>query len=345
MAEQGPDWSKFNGTNPAWGLTTDSFAIAQVGGTYGGRLNLQAPYAAQIRNIRSRGRHAHAYIWFQVGGSQQYAKAALDYLLPRAGLPKGAIVALDYEAGASSSKQANTAAIMYGMQRIKDYGYTPMYYSYKPYTLAHVDSAQIVKRFGTCLWIAAYPYSYAVTEPDMNYFPSMDGVAIWQFTDKYAHSGGLDGNIDLTGITKSGYTASPAVTTVKKVSDNLPEKKYWPANVRGIGYARSNATTYSDNGLTKPKSKLAKDLPYKIFEIKGAAADVGKAWVSVAELAAILNPLADGVQWAVHAAKDFKLTNGETRKAGNYHAFGIKGSEIDLGGGQYAPASALTILL
>ena len=34
-------------------------------------------------------------------------------------------------------KAANTETILYGMRRIKQAGYTPMYYSYKPFTLNH----------------------------------------------------------------------------------------------------------------------------------------------------------------------------------------------------------------
>ena len=38
--------------------------------------------------------------------------------------------------------------------RVKEAGYTPMYYSYKPYTLAHVDYKRIIKEFPESLWIA-----------------------------------------------------------------------------------------------------------------------------------------------------------------------------------------------
>ena len=78
-----------------------------------------------------------------------------------------------------------------------------MYYSYKPFTLQYVDYQRIIK-IPNSLWIAAYP-SYDVTpSPLYNYFPSMDGIAIWQFTSTYI-AGGLDGNVDLTGI-DNGYT-------------------------------------------------------------------------------------------------------------------------------------------
>ncbi|RTK76618.1 1,4-beta-N-acetylmuramidase, partial [Enterococcus faecalis] len=72
-----------------------------------------------------------------------------------------------------------------------------------------------------------YP-SYEVTpEPLYAYFPSMDGIAIWQFTSTYI-AGGLDGNVDLTGITDNGYTKNnqpetdtPAIEEGKEV-DKTP---------------------------------------------------------------------------------------------------------------------------
>ena len=82
------------------------------------------------------------------------------------------------------------------MQRIKDAGYTPVYYSYKPYTLAHVDWNRVNQAFPNSGWIAAYPDYNVRTQPYWGVFPSMDGVTIYQFTSTYA-PGGLDGNISL----------------------------------------------------------------------------------------------------------------------------------------------------
>ncbi|NOJ61882.1 hypothetical protein, partial [Arthrobacter sp. 260] len=45
------------------------------------------------------------------------------------------------------------------------------------------------------------------TVPNYGYFPSFDNVGIFQFTSTY-RAGGLDGNVDLTGITDSGYNGS-----------------------------------------------------------------------------------------------------------------------------------------
>lgn len=57
------------------------------------------------------------------------------------------------------------------------------------------------------MWMAAYPNYNVTPKPVWSVFPSMEGVAIYQFTSTYV-AGGLDGNIDLTGITDNGYNGA-----------------------------------------------------------------------------------------------------------------------------------------
>lgn len=214
---QGTDLSRYQGYTVVKGRADDEFAIAQIGGINQGGIYTQATYQSQVATGIAQGLRMHTYIWYQVGGDQQAAKRCMDYFLPRVQTPKGSIVALDYEDGASASVSANTDAILYGMRRIKQYGYTPIYYSYKPYTLAHVDYKRILAAYPTSLWIAAYKDYSVTTKPDYAYFPSMDGVAQWQFTSMY-RAGGLDGNVDLTGITQNGYRKGDAAKPVSKPS-------------------------------------------------------------------------------------------------------------------------------
>ncbi|WP_195235713.1 LysM peptidoglycan-binding domain-containing protein, partial [Lactiplantibacillus plantarum] len=155
-----------------------------------------------------------------VGGNMTNAKAMMAYYLPRVKTPKGSIVALDYEDGASTSVTANTNVIKAQFKLIIAAGYTPMLYGGKDYLSAHVNVSAIVKAYGNCLWLAEYPDYLVRTKPDYNWFPSMDGVAIFQFTSMYRITGyvngvpqGLDGNVDLTGITKSGYGNQPVNPT------------------------------------------------------------------------------------------------------------------------------------
>ncbi|EGO2740603.1 LysM peptidoglycan-binding domain-containing protein [Enterococcus faecalis] len=203
--DQGVDWAIYQGEQGRFGYAHDKFAIAQIGGYNASGIYEQYTYKSQVASAIAQGKRAHTYIWYDTWGNMDIAKTTMDYFLPRIQTPKNSIVALDFEHGASSDVNANTETILYVMRRIKQAGYTPMYYSYKPFTLQYVDYQRIIKEFPNSLWIAAYP-SYEVTpEPLYAYFPSMEGIGIWQFTSTYI-AGGLDGNVDLIGITDSGYT-------------------------------------------------------------------------------------------------------------------------------------------
>ena len=212
---QGTDLSRYQGYTAVKGQASDEFAISQIGGINQCGIYTQTTYQSQVATGIAQGLRMHTYIWYQVSGDKQTAKKCMDYFLPRVQTPKRSIVALDYEDGASYDQSANTDAILYGMNRIKQAGYTPVYYSYKPYTLAHVDYKRILAEFPNSLWIAAYKDYNVTTAPDYAYFPSMDGVAQWQFTSMY-RSGGLDGNVDLLGITQNGYRKGDAAKPVSK---------------------------------------------------------------------------------------------------------------------------------
>ena len=247
--DQGPDWSKYNGNSGTFGYSTDKFVLSQAGGFYGGTNIPQTTYNSQVASAKQAGKRVHTYLWDGVGGNMTNAKAMMAYYLPRVKTPKGSIVALDYEDGASNSVTANTNVIKAQFKLIKAYGYTPVLYSGKAYLNAHVNTSTIVKAYGNCLWLAEYPDYLVRTSPDYNWFPSMDGVAIFQFTSMYK-AGGLDGNVDLTGITKSGYTTASkakAQANVKKAAKKATFKvvKY---NQRGVFYpSRTLAVRYTDS--------------------------------------------------------------------------------------------------
>ncbi len=241
---QGTDLSRYQGYTAVKGQASDEFAISQIGGINSGGIYTQATYQSQVASGIAQGLRMHTYIWYQVGGDKQAAKQCMDYFLPRVQTPKRSIVALDYEDGASCDQSANTDAILYGMNRIKQAGYTPVYYSYKPYTLAHVDYKRILAEFPNSLWIAAYKDYNVTTVPDYAYFPSMDGVAQWQFTSMYK-AGGLDGNVDLLGITQNGYRNGVATKPVSKPSavkqgikaDNTPKADIKPGYTVKVNFS------------------------------------------------------------------------------------------------------------
>ena len=235
VGDQGVDWSRYQGANGIFGYGHDKFAICQIGGVNGGGMYGQTTYETQVASAIAQGKRAHTYIWYQVGGNAALGEQVLNTFLPQVKTPKGSIVALDYESGASADKQANTNAILHGMRMIKAAGYTPMYYSGKPYTVANVYVDQIIREFPNSLWMAAYPDYNVTPVPNYNVFPSMDGVAIYQFTSTYI-AGGLDGNVDLTGITDNGYTKNnkpetetPSISQGQQ-ADNTPKSEISAGN-------------------------------------------------------------------------------------------------------------------
>lgn len=221
--DQGVDWAVYQGANGKFAYPSDKFVISQAGGTIHGKLYDQWTYKSQVASAIASGKRAHTYLWGEFGSSKAQAKAMLDYMLPKVQTPKDSIVAIDYEDGASYDKQANTDAILYALKRIKDAGYTPMLYGYLNYFNAHIYLGQVSKTYQ--LWLGEYPDYNVTPKPNYNYFPSWENVALFQFTSTYI-AGGLDGNIDLTGITDNGYTKNnkpvtntPAVDTGKEAED------------------------------------------------------------------------------------------------------------------------------
>lgn len=266
--DQGVDWAIYQGDQGRFGYAHDKFAIAQIGGHNANGIYEQRTYKTQVASAIAQGKRAHTYIWYDTYGNMDIAKQTMDYFLPKIQTPKGSIVALDFEHGASSDRNANTETILYGMRRIRQAGYTPMYYSYKPFTLKYVDYKRIIKEFPNSLWIAGYP-SYNVTpKPLYNYFPSMDGVVIWQFTSTYI-AGGLDGNVDLTGITDNGYTNSdkpqtdtPAINAGEETSE-IPKSQIKVGDTVKVNFSANQWAT----GEAIPQ--WVKGESYKVQQIDG----------------------------------------------------------------------------
>ena len=93
-------------------------------------------------------------------------------------------------------------------------GYKVLLYSSASLLRNNIDIKQIVKKYGTCIWVASYPTDLAYN-PDFSYFPSMDGVAIWQFCDNWKGLG-VDGNISLIDLHKETATAHKTTKPAEK---------------------------------------------------------------------------------------------------------------------------------
>ncbi|WP_455419641.1 LysM peptidoglycan-binding domain-containing protein [Limosilactobacillus fermentum] len=219
----GVDWSKYQGNAGKWGYARDDFSISQIGGYYNGSFVPQTTYGTQVANTIAFNKRAHTYIYAQFSGTAQ-ADQMLDYYLPKVQTPKGSIVALDVESG-----NPDLASVEYALQKVQDAGYTAILYGYKSFLINHLGSAglqEIASQYP--LWLAEYPNYNVTPEPNYNYFPSFINVQMLQFTSTYV-AGGLDGNVDFTGITENGYkngnaqkpaTNTPATNTGKQLHED-----------------------------------------------------------------------------------------------------------------------------
>ena len=140
-----------------------------------------------------------------------------------------------------------------------------MLYSYKPYILEHLNYQEILKEFPNSLWIAGYQRSG--NQPDYNCFPSMDGVAMWQFNDSPR-----DLDVDLSGITDDGYTKNTKVTPSNQAiaqpqpvkHDELKQSTWKPETYTVVNgdtltavsekTGDSVATIVANNGISNPNA-------------------------------------------------------------------------------------------
>lgn len=229
----GTDLSKYQGNTAQFVRNDDEFTIAQVGGMYeDGSSYTQSTYTNQVKSALMQNKRAHTYIWLQTGNNSYLAKKAVNTFLPtiNSTVPKGSIIALDCEAGYGNDINGNTNAVLDAMTTVKNAGYTPVFYSYQGYAHAHFDMNRIIATYPNSFWIAGYPYRNGIYPAPMEYFPSDNGVCIWQFSDhgSGANSVAIDYDIDLLGITKNGYkngNANKPVTTTPVIQQAKEDKK------------------------------------------------------------------------------------------------------------------------
>lgn len=283
----GVDGSRYQGNTLKKVTPEDSFAISQIGGYYNGTFIPQATYQSQVASGIAMGLRMHTYIYMETGANQAQTKQMLDYYLPKVQTPKQSIVALDYESGASADREANTDNVLYGLRRVKEAGYTPVLYSYKPYILSHLNRQRITAEFPNCLWVAAYRDYSVMTRPDYNYFPSMPGINMWQFTST-AIAGGYDYNVDLLGITLNGYkngnvehprSETKAIEQGQK-ADNTPKSAIQVGNTVRVKFG----VKHWANGVGMPS--WVQSNTYKVQEVSGSKLLLGgiMSWINASDV-------------------------------------------------------------
>ena len=151
------------------------------------------------------------FAWF--GGDLEEAEREAHYFIDNI-FQSVKYLVLDYEDHASGDKQANTDACLRFMELIEQAGYTPIYYSYRPFTFDNVYYKQIIKRFPNSLWIAGYGLNDG--NVDFGYFPSMDGIRWWQYS-----SNPYDKNIVLLDDEEDNTTSKTTLKSLNIVANEV----------------------------------------------------------------------------------------------------------------------------
>lgn len=238
--------SKTYGVDVASYQSTDMAAYHKAGASFAivklteGVDYLNPKAAKQVASSRASHLYTHAYHFARFGSSVSQAKKEAAYFIKAAkkeDISQKRMLWLDWESGSGNvvtgAKSANTAAILAFMDAVKAAGWRPGLYSGASLMRSAIDAKQVIKKYGTCLWVASYPTMSAVSTADFGYFPSMDGVAIWQFTSNW-HGLGVDGNVAVAeiNVTEAKPKPKPKATAkdfkhVVRVKNLGPGKASW----------------------------------------------------------------------------------------------------------------------
>lgn len=243
---------------------------------------------AQIKSTKANGAMPMAYFYANFCGNSAVARAETNYAIKNAkvlGIPDGSYFAVDWENNGGNSIYGdvtnNTNAVITAMEVLKEAGYKPLLYSGADALRNRLQVSKVIKKFGTCIWVASYATMNAVSKANFNYFPSMDGVAIWQFTSNW-HGMKVDANINLITLT-TGKSAKkkPAATKAKSEKHSNDELNIHPAikwNIERVFIVsnKKGANLYSDKELTKPIALKKFNTVWQVFDEKDGAIQVAK---------------------------------------------------------------------
>lgn len=239
---------------------------------------------AQIKSAKAHGLMVMGYFYANHSASVTRARAEAKYCVAKAkalGIPAGSYLADDFEQGLANSvygdPTANTDAILAAMQVIKEAGYKPLVYASASVFRANLQVSRFAKSFGTCLWVASYKVSGRQDYADFNYFPSMDGVAIWQFTDNYKGYG-VDGNIAVVDLKTNSVSSATKSTSRTVESLSLHPVVKWDIGAVAVVANSKGAYVYTSSKLDKRESDKLKPCGsvWQVFSFENGAVKVGK---------------------------------------------------------------------
>lgn len=180
-------------------------------------LDYQNPKArAQIVSAKNAGIPVGGYHYARFSADINQAVQEGNYAVENAknmGIPVGSIYACDWESDSGNhvdrGADASANAILAFMDTVAKAGYKPLLYSGKELLTKNINTKKVTDKYGDCLWVAYYKTSGREDVADFNWFPSMDHVAIWQFTQNWEGMN-VDGNITVKKLEVNANAVKPA---------------------------------------------------------------------------------------------------------------------------------------
>ena len=282
----GVDVSSYNGTNLSeFSNLGAKYAFVKVSEG----LDYRNPKAeAQIKSAKDNGMMVSGYHYARFSANSGVAVQEGHYAVNSAvavGLPKDSYLACDWETGSGNvtnqGYEASADAILAFLDVIVAAGYKPLLYSGKSLLTNNVNVKKITAKYGTCLWVASYKTMNRQDAADFGYFPSMDNIAIWQFSSNWY---GLDVDANITLI-----DLKPDVPSLKPQPSNpahaKPTAKTW-TDVQGMTWHAEDGTFITGGAINlrwgaSTESMLITTLPVgSVVKYNAWARDsAGRVWL------------------------------------------------------------------
>ena len=236
----GVDVSSFNNANVTeYTNAGASFVLVKVSEG----LDYRNPKAkAQVDSTKQNNVVPMGYHYAHFGADSNRAVQEGNYAISSAklaGVVVGSFLACDYEQGSGNEtggdREANTTAILTFLDTIVSAGYKPLLYSGAYLMKNKINTSRILAKYPDCLWVAAYNGKIA-NDANFGYFPSMDGVAIWQFTDNWKGLS-VDSNIAVKSLKIDANVNKP----VSQPVNTSTQPKTW-TDVQGMTWHEEHGT-------------------------------------------------------------------------------------------------------
>ncbi len=251
-------------------------------------LDYQNPKAvAQVASAKQTGIPVGGYHYAHFSADSNQAVKEANYAIKVAkniGIPVGALFACDWEEGSGNytkgGYESSADAILAFMDTVARAGYKPLLYSGKALLENNIDTKRITDKYGDCLWVAYYKVEGRQDTADFNWFPTMDHVAIWQFTDNWKGME-IDGNIAVKKLT---FNAEEPKATIEPIKTST-QPKTW-TDVQGMTWHAEDGTFITGGAINlrwgaSTESMLITTLPAgSVVKYNAWARDsAGRVWL------------------------------------------------------------------